>query len=290
VTTTVELIVTEPGVYDIPDAVYHADPVPGGSLSSSGARKLLPPYCPAIYDWERRNRRGPKKAFDFGHAAHREVLGVGPELAVLDYDDWRTKEARQKADEARAAGLVPILTKDYEIVAAMAAAIRAHPDASALFQTGRGLAEQSLFWPDERTGIWRRARLDWNPYPSGNRLIIPDYKTTESAHPEAIIRTVLKYGYHIQEKWYVDGIKALGLDQGYEPAFLFVFQEKNPPYLVTVAELHPLARRVATVEIRKAIDVYRECTRTGQWPGYVDDVTLIELPEWHMRRTLGDAA
>jgi len=33
--------VTAPGVYDIPAEAYHADPVPGGSLSASGARDLL---------------------------------------------------------------------------------------------------------------------------------------------------------------------------------------------------------------------------------------------------------
>ena len=31
------------GVYDIPEDLYHRDPVPGGSLSCSGAKKLLPP-------------------------------------------------------------------------------------------------------------------------------------------------------------------------------------------------------------------------------------------------------
>jgi len=33
--------VTEPGVYDIPEDAYHRDPVKGGSLSYSGAKKLL---------------------------------------------------------------------------------------------------------------------------------------------------------------------------------------------------------------------------------------------------------
>lgn len=44
--TTTTWTITEPGVYDLPAEVYHADPVEGGSLSSTGARKLLPPSCP----------------------------------------------------------------------------------------------------------------------------------------------------------------------------------------------------------------------------------------------------
>ena len=51
-----EVVVDEPGVYDgLDEAAYHADPVPGGSLSASGAKLLLPPSCPALYaDRERR--------------------------------------------------------------------------------------------------------------------------------------------------------------------------------------------------------------------------------------------
>jgi hypothetical protein len=42
-------VITQPGVYDLPADVYHADPVPpelGGSLSSSGAKLLLPRPAP----------------------------------------------------------------------------------------------------------------------------------------------------------------------------------------------------------------------------------------------------
>ncbi|MBO0827768.1 MAG: hypothetical protein J2P24_08300 [Streptosporangiales bacterium] len=48
-TGAADVMITEPGVYNLPAAVYHADPVPGGSLSQSGAKKLLPPSCPALY-------------------------------------------------------------------------------------------------------------------------------------------------------------------------------------------------------------------------------------------------
>jgi len=157
-------------------------------------------------------------------------------------------------------------------------------------QFGRGVPEQFLFWVDQKSGIWCRARLDWNPMPSGSRLIIGDYKTTESASPESIIKSVLRYGYHIQAKWYTDGIKALGLDQGYEPAFVFAFQEKDPPHLITMVELDRDWLLAAAIDIRDAIEKYRECTRTGIWPGYADDVKQISPPPWAIRKILGEAA
>lgn len=150
--------ITEPGVYDIPDAEYHRDPVEGGSLSSTGARRLLAPSCPAKFRWYQQHPE-IKTEYDFGHAAHRAVLGIGAEIAVFGYDSWRTKAAKADKEAARAAGLVPMLEPDAEIVAAMADVLRAHEVAGRLFQPGRGVAEQTLVWRDRATGIMRRARL-----------------------------------------------------------------------------------------------------------------------------------
>jgi hypothetical protein len=48
-------------------------------------------------------RRKPKKELDFGNIGHRLILGKGKAFEVLDFDDWRTKDAKAAADEARAA-------------------------------------------------------------------------------------------------------------------------------------------------------------------------------------------
>ena len=55
----------QPGVYEMDEATYHQDPVPGGSLSASGAKLLLPPSCPALYAW-RRDHPKVSAEFDFG--------------------------------------------------------------------------------------------------------------------------------------------------------------------------------------------------------------------------------
>lgn len=275
-------IVDQPGVYDLPADIYHGDPVPGGSLSSSGARLLLPPSCPAHFHHQAEHGRAPKREFDLGHAAHRLVLGVGPELVSVEADSWRTKKAQQKRDEAYAAGAVPLLEPEHGVVQEMAAALRAHPVASALFNPERGRAEQSLFWFDAEFGVWRRARLDWLPDvpAAGRRLIIPDYKTTTCAEPVALGRTMAIYGYHQQADWYTDGVQALGLDGHHSPAFVLVFQEKHAPYLITIAEPDRGAMERARVRNRKALDVYRTCQKSGQWPGYSDGVIALTLPGW----------
>lgn len=278
------LVVDACGVYDMPADVYHADPVPGGSLSSSGARALLPPSCPARFRYDTDHPRTPTRTFDLGHAAHKLVLGVGPELAPVDADDWRTKAAREARDEAHTAGHVPLLVAEHEQVQAMATALREHPIAGALLAPDRGRPEQALFAQDPRTGVWLRALLDWLPNPGGPRLIVADYKTTRSAAPADLERAVYDYGYHQQGAWYADLVRLLGLAE--QVAFVLVAQEKTPPYLVTVAEPDAMALRIGRHLNRQAIDLYRRCVDTGRWPGYADDVALVGLPAWVERTYL----
>lgn len=277
--------ITVPGVYDIPFDEYHADPVPGGSLSSSGARKLMPPSCPALFRYEQDHGQGHKKAWDIGHAAHKLVLGSGPELVRIDADEWRTKAVKDEVAAVRAAGNVPLKPVEYEQVHAMAEALRAHPVASALFNPLAGRAEQSLFWRDEASGVMRRARLDWLPFGGSGRLIVPDYKTCHDASPDAIQKAIHQHGYFMQDAWYRDAVQALGL-AGEDAAFVFVFQQKSAPYLVTIAEVDIQALRIGRALNRQAIGIYRECTATGRWPAYSDDIVLTPLPVWAENKLL----
>ena len=271
--------ITEPGIYQITNDEYHADPVPGGSLSSSGARKLLPPSCPALFRHEQDTEQAPKKVFDLGNAAHKLVLGEGPDLVRIDATEWRTGAAKAEVAAVRDTGGVPLKPAEYEQVHAMADALRRHPVAAALFDPARGKPEQSLFWRDPPTGVTRRARLDWLPAPRAGRLIIPDYKTCRSAEPAALAKAVHDYGYHCQADWYRTGARALDLADEHA-AFVFVCQEKTAPYLVTVFEPDAAALRIGAAKNRRAIQVYAECTATGHWPGYSDDVVPLSLPVW----------
>lgn len=272
--------VTKPGIYDMPNAAYHADPVVCGSLSSSGARKLLPPGCPALFRHEREHGRPEKRVFDLGHAAHTLVLGVGPEIVTVDADDWKTKAAREAQAAAYAAGKVPLLTAEREQVDAVAAALRQHTYASALFDPARGgAAEQSLFWRDSHHEVWRRARLDWLPAQQPNgRMILADYKTARSAEPEAFAKSFANYGYHQQAAWYIDAAQAL--DLATDVAFVFVVQEKTPPYLVTVFEPDQTALRIGRHLNGRALDLFAQCMTSGTWPGYSAEVELLSLPPW----------
>lgn len=280
-----QAVVTEPGIYpDLPEEAYHADPVPGGSLSSTGARRLLPPSCPARFKYERDHPTPPTDSMELGSAAHKLVLGVGAEIEVIDAENWRTKAAREAADEARDYGRIPLLPGDYAIVQAMAEALQRNDLARFLLSRERGgYPEQSLFGVDPETGVCCRVRLDWMPDENSQRPIIADYKTAESCHPEAFARSAARYGYHVQDVFYR---RLYQLLTGRPVEFLFVVQEKHPPYLVNVCELTAPAVAAGDTLVRRALQRYRDCTESGVWPGYdgdtEDGIAHIDLPRWAM--------
>lgn len=271
-------VITEPGVYDIPEDVYHADPVPGGSLSVSGAKKLLPPSCPALFAYEREQPRKAARALDLGTAAHKLVLGAGWPFVVIDADDYRTRKAQQARDEAHAAGATPVINPEYEQIQAMAKAIREHPLASALLCRGDVEAEQSMFWCDLDFGVWRRARLDAKRHAASGRLIVADYKTAVSAEPGKFAKAAYDLRYHMQADQYLTAVAAcLG---EVDAEFLFVAQEKTPPYLVGVYGLDDDMLSAGRAANERALRIYADCATSGRWPGYGDDITYLSLPAW----------
>lgn len=273
--------ITKAGVYDLPPDVYHRDPVEGGSLTSSGARALLD-MPPARWHYERTHPAASSPAQILGTAVHTLALGTGSPVVKVDADDWRTKAAKEKRDETLAAGGVPLLRDDYAEARAMADAVLSHSIARHLFTPDRGKPEQTLVWRDEEFGIWRRSMVDHLPHPDARlRPFLVDLKSTRDASPKALGKAMANYGYHIQERFYLDGYEALF--PGTEPAFLFVFVESTPPYLVSVAQLDEAAQWVARGQIRRAMGVYAECTLTGSWPGYPPEIETVSLPPWALR-------
>jgi hypothetical protein len=278
------LQIDKPGVYDMPSHLYFRDPVVGKSLTSSGIKKLIEPAGPAKFHYAMTHPSESSEAFDFGRAAHQLVLNDPDDrIVVVEADDWRGKVAREARESARLAGLTPLLAKQFEVVKEMADAILAHPTAAGLLHASSGKPEQTLVWWDHVSGIGCRARVDWLRTPvEGRRLMVVDYKTTVAADPESFGRFAANYGYFVQAAFYLAGVRELGLDP--DPAFLLVSQEKDPPYLVSVLEFDETALTLGRNLMRNAINIYADCTRTGEWPGYTPEVQTVSLPPWFLRQ------
>ena len=271
------VIVDTPGIYrDLDEDDYHADPVPESSLSVSGAKRIL--RSPARFRYLQTHRE-VKAAFDFGHAAHAEILGVGMPVQVIP-DEMLAKDgaaSTTKAKEfiaaARLAGAVPLKAEQALVIAAMAEQLRAHPLSKTFFADGE--AEVSLFGRDQDTKVMLRGRLDWRTRVDGLAVIV-DYKTTaKTADPSAFHREATDRDYPMQDDWYRTLADSL---YGEPHAFVFCVQEKDPPYLVSFVELEDTAREVAAQRNRVAREIYLECMTRDEWPGYSPTVHRITTP------------
>lgn len=278
------------GLYGkISDLIYHADP---NSLSSSGARLLLPPSTPAHFREDQLTESVPKRIYDFGHAAHKMVLGEGGQLFVLDpkihgvdaKGNLSSKPAScgkwiAAAQKARNEGRIPLPKSEIQKAQQMAGQVYAHPLASKLFL--QGTPEVSGYWHDDETGIRCRFRPDWLPDRPG-RMICVDYKTADDASQAAFERACAAYGYHIQDAWYREGLRQTEIAD--DAGFVFVVQEKKPPYLVNVFQLEPDHVDLGRRQMRRAIETYADCVIKKDWPGYGGGLTTVRLPGYAVKR------
>lgn len=258
-------------VRDMDEAEYHADPVAGGSLSQSRAKVLLRPGGPARFKWAEDHKQERRQEFEFGKAAHSLVLGVGAPIVTSPYDSFRKKDAQKWRDEQQEAGAIVLSAEDAAKVAAMAEQIKLHPLAMQLLENTE--REVSMFAQDPETGVWLRGRCD-----AGDGVGVIDYKTAASADPEQFDGAALKFGYHVQRAWYGALSKLTG--SGFGERFRFIVQEKTAPFLVSVIEMDSLFEQKGHDDMRRALELYVECSASGVWPGYDPGITYISPPAW----------
>jgi hypothetical protein len=263
-----------PGVHE---RVYHSDT---RSLSHSGARAILPPGSPAAYKYWRDNYdpTHTTEAMNFGSAVHAMVLNAGPEVVVVG-DDLKTKKTQDLWKTTLGDFNIPLRTAQKQVAQDMAAAVKQHRLAASLLDTDQ--TEISGWYRDEPTGVRLRFRVDALKQLRDGRFLAVDYKTCESADPGKFAGAAVDYGYYQQDPWYVAGLAACGIPVA---GFLYVVQEKKPPYLVSVDRIIPEHVLIGAQRNRRAVDLYAECSAAGVWPGYPDGINDIELPGWFVRR------
>ena len=269
------------GLHSLSMDVYQADPCPTPSLSS-GIANILLMQSPA-HAWLAHPRLNPAyqqdhdSRLDQGSIAHAMLLERDESaVVVVDAPDWRTKAAKEARDAAWANGKHAILAHKFEAVQNMVAAVFSFAQRTELrnvFDTG--IVERSLVWREGE--IWCRARPD---IISSDMRIVVDYKTCDSAQPDAVARQIGRMGYDVQASLYTRGMKEIG--HGVE--FIFLFQEISAPYACSLIGLANAYKEVGDAKVDSALKIWAECTDTDRWPAYSDRVLYAEPPVWEISR------
>lgn len=270
--------VTEAGVYDIPLEQYHGDIAAAPSISSSGLR-LIEQKSPAHYyatsylnpDHEPEERT---PALNIGAAVHCLLLTpelFSKEVSVHPFKDfarneeiggvkWTKTEKIKWRDAEYEAGRAVIGAEQLDALCQMRDVLMREP----LIEGGifQGQIEKSIIWPDDETGVFLKSRLDVIP----DDDVLVDYKTIANGHPDHIEREIYKHGYEMQLAL---GAEAMWQVLGKRTRMVcLIFQEKEPPYAVTPVELDLIDLYDGFNLNRRAVRLFAECVKTGQWPGY----------------------
>lgn len=270
------------GWHELSDAVYHTDPCPLPSLSSTIANLVINKSL--MHAW----RAHPKSplfeastfgsAVDRGSAAHSVLFG-GREIEAIEAEDYRTAAAREARDAARSSGCIPLLAKE---VAGLAAMIEPARQRFAELHGGGFLCEQSAIWR-AGSGGWRRARIDTI---STDRRLIVDYKTTEGAvDAHACERRVADMGLQIQAAAYIEAVESLHPELQGRVRFIFQWQEQKPPYALSPPiEMSEAFLTLGRAQWQAAGMLWDQALRHQAFPGYSAQPYPACPPPWELVR------
>lgn len=293
--------ITEPGIYDMTDAEYQADPCEGGSLRSSTAWKLIAPGstpahaafdCPRLNPlWEPKHER----YFNIGKAAHAYLFSKGAHIVLIHGNDYSRNEPdggpkaemkRLRRDRAYEQGLVPLLVPEHHQVMQMVKA--AKKQIADLVAAGTIEAnpfdevqsEKVLVWRDQ--GVLCRAMMDGF---STDHDCLSEYKTEgQSAGIDTWQWKARKLGYVFRLAFYRRGLEALKM--AFSPTVRIFVQETTPPHLLNLVRVDDELLAREDLRVQQALKVWRHCSATNHWPGFSiegADLTLSqkEMAEEH---------
>lgn len=251
---------------------YHADPAISKSDLDQIHRSPL--------HWQYRKAHPPEQTPTLlvGSAVHKMILepsGFADEFAVAPETDRRTRVGREayQAFQESAAGKTVITPELYQLCTDMAEALHHCQTARQLLTGGR--AEQSFFWDDARTGIRCKCRPDYL-----RDGFCVDYKTTQDASPEAFQKAAYRYRYPVQAYWYLHGLGKNGLS-GLD--FVFIAQEKEPPYAAAVYYADELFLQLGQQEAAADLETLAKCRSTGIYSGYPEEILPLTPPKFALR-------
>jgi hypothetical protein len=280
--------IEQPGLFkDMSAADYFADCCPAPSLTQSVAKILLGQS--PLHAHRAHPRLGGKvaeeepeaydKAKAIGNAAHAMMLGRGKQLAIADFPDWRSAEARTFKGKSYLSGLEPILQKHFDEARKMvdAAALQLSKFFPEIYDTLKDGAPEAVIACQEN-GIWLRSMVDML---SVDQKIVLDMKTTgKSVSPYATGRLMADAGWHVQAAFHERILDTIDPKNAGRRRHYFIAQENYEPYALTVNLIGEAAMTIGRKQVDYAIRLWSHCLTKNKWPAYPPKIITPELPAW----------
>jgi len=274
-------------------AVYHADPTPEPSLSSGVARTIIS-QTPAHAYLEHVRLGGhkiePTSDMIFGAYGHALLSDETDEFSVGNFDNYTTKAAKEWRDEVKLAGKTPILEKTVDRAERVARALREKiaPDLTRNPFTF-GKPEVTAIWQED--AFWFRARYDRLDLDETGFADIWDWKFSNvGVSNDALIRTIIDKGYHVQGAHYLRGLRAIAPRCQGRCTFTLGFVETEEPFAVRRVVMSEGFLQIGSTLLNRAIERWKHCLSTNVWPDDSEGTRTLEPPPYYSMRVMEDAA
>lgn len=230
---------------------------------------------PKQFKYEQTTQRRETASLAIGLAVHTLVLE--PAKWEVEYEVWDgARRGKDWLEFKDANSHKRILTNtEVERVFGCANAIRNHPLAQQ--HLSGGVAERVVTWTDEETGLACKGRADV----VNGHLVELKTARNDDIEQRSFQNSVMRYGYHCQLAYYLDGCLAAGVldDPFAEPAMVMV--QSEAPHDVAVYHVPKEVLDVGREEYRRLLRLLKDCRETNRWPGVAEDKELtLYLPAW----------
>lgn len=270
--------------YGVPAHVYHADPCPTPSLSSGVARTILAHSLAAAHREHPKlggKKRETTEAMNTGSIVHSLLAENLSDFEVGNFDSYRSKAAQSWRDLVLSCGKNAVLECDLDEAKKIAASVRMNVCNGGVTNSpfvASGKSEVTVIWKEGET--YCRALIDRLVVDQFGNADVWDWKCTNDVTDRAILRSVVKYGYHIQEAFYRRGLIAALPFKSPRVSWTFAFVLDHEPYTVRRVCLSPEFVGIGKADVSAAINAWRHALETNDWPDKSAETLHLDAPAY----------
>lgn len=227
------------------------------------------------------HKREPSDSMTVGTIVDEVLIGKGSRCDVLEFKDFRTKDAQEARDASAAAGRIPVIASKMEgyreCAGIVAAAIKR--DHGIDLDGADCLKQICVLWSTRASNgnaVQCKGLVDFAFWGASQ---LWDLKTGDSIHPRGLDAKSHAFGYAIQAAAYLDALAKIDPDTEGRAAFRNLWVEPVFPYLSVVSKPGGAVLHYGRIMWQRAVDIFEQCVRTNVWPSYTKpgEVVTIKL-------------
>ena len=278
----------KPGIYEMEDEAYFADP----AISNSDLKLFR--RSPAHFKYLKEHPKDETPAMRAGKSLHCAILEpdefMKRHAVIPDNAPKRPTAAQIKAPKPTEEAqqriqywtqwdmmnhgrllVTPEKAAEYLEVGGL---IRNHPSLSVFFDGGK--AEHAVFGKDPETGLICKCKPDYLTRVKDYKVCL-EIKSTEDARPKQFQRTAFNFEYFTAAAYYQD---VMEWSIGRPDLYLIVAFERDPPYGIKIYEIPDEAIERGRDWYDQSLSAMKQCIEDDDWPCYPTDVEVLDLPPW----------